>query len=215
MTSIDDFQYVFKYLKYSDLINFSDVNKYLRTVTKIYLNSNFEKKIVLQCCESTNFGYCNKIVLANFQLILKFIRIFGDQFKILIFWVIDARKCHILGIYLNNYCQNLESLLFRSLKFDLGSIFMINLKNIFFEFGELHSNFCQLSKFFPKLEKLFLFQLKVDSMVNFNKKHQYLDYVVVHDLEKFSQFLSMQTNIKILCLNKWQNYLIERQKYFD
>lgn len=76
--TIDDFQYVFCYLSFIDLINFSDTNKYLKDIVKPYLESNFNSKVSLLCGTTTSIAYNNRHVITKFHLILKLIRIFGN-----------------------------------------------------------------------------------------------------------------------------------------
>lgn len=90
--TIDDFQYIFGHLSYSDFINLSLASKYLQNIVKLYLNSDLKRKIVLQCGPSSNLCYGPKIISINFKSILRFIRIFGDQIEIIIFWVIDRKN---------------------------------------------------------------------------------------------------------------------------
>lgn len=215
--TIDDFQYVFCYLSFIDLINFSDTNKYLKDIVKPYLESNFNSKVSLLCGTTTSIAYNNRHVITKFHLILKLIRIFGNYFKILAFWVIDEKKSHTVSTYINIYCSNLETLLYRSLQFDLSSTFTnhLNVKNLFFEFSILDTNFSQLSKFFPKLEKLFLYSLTVNNKIKFNENHQFLNHITVNNLEPYSTFLSLNSNAQIFCLPDWKNYLTERQKFFE
>lgn len=194
--TIDDFQHLFIYLNSTDLINLSDTNTYLRNVVKLYLNSKLQRKIVLQCGKSFTYTYCDRIILKNFQIVLKFIRIFGDQFKILFFWIVNSKKCQIANIYLNTYCQNLETLLFRSLELNSNFIFHNNLsiKNLFFEFCNLPLGLCQLIKNFPNLEKLFLYESETSD-------------------NQLISFELLYSPVIVSCPIYWENFLIERQKF--
>lgn len=216
---IDDFQYIFKSLRPIDLINFSDTNKYLRSIVKTYLGTYFSKNFVIMCLEqelmTTCFAYHESLIISNFETLLRTIRIFGDHIKILTFWVAHKRKCKILGLYISTYCPNIHTILFRSLSIELAHIFNVklNVKNVFFEFSELILNTSKLSETFPYLENLFFHDSRVANFDLFLERHSFLDYIVIDDEFMFYPFLFLHTFAKISCKIVWNDYLAERQKF--
>lgn len=211
--TFDDFQFVFKYLDFSDLINLSVTNRYLQNIIKLYLDDEFKRKIVLQCSSTTDLAYGKKIIIVNFRSILRFIRIFGNQIKILLFWVVDRRKCEILALYLNSYCSNLETLLFRSLKFDISPFLQcdFSIRNLLFEFSNLYPSFSQFSTLFPNLINLCLFHTKISDIDLINIKC--LKLVVIDNLNM--PLLQSKSLIEYKLLGKWSDYLIERKRFIE
>lgn len=197
--TIDDFQHIFVHLDYSDLINLSDCNFYLRNVVKSYLDLMFSERIVIQCSKSLDLLYFQKTFIKNFRFILRFVRIFGDQFKILIFWVVDPQKCRIMNTYLNRYCSYLNTLIFRSLRVNFVFKVHNNLENLFFEFSELSFSYQGLVRFFPNLKRLYFYRLLFSSQVGNS-----MDFPLY---DSYSSF------IHVFCANNWDDYLVERQKF--
>lgn len=197
--SIDDFQHIFIHLDYSDLVNLSDCDTYLQNVVKSYLGSMFNNQIVLQCSRSLDFIYFQKTLIRNFQFVLRFIRIFGDQIKILIFWVVDPQKCQIMNDYLNKYCSNLKTLIFRSLKVDFKFGIHNKLENLFFEFCSLSFDSRHLVQFFPCLKRIYIFRLRFGPHMG--------------DIIDFSSFNNCNPSIEVFRLDNWDYYLVERLKF--
>lgn len=207
--TINDFQHIFLYLSYLDLINLCDSSKLLQNIIKEFLDDSLKSRLVLQCIASSDMAFNEKIITVEFTYILKFIRHFGNQLRILYFWITDEHKCHNIGIYLNKYCTNLESLFFRSFHLDLSSFFpkAFQVQNLFFEFSTLILKTDQLFSIFPRLKRLSLYQVKFydEFKVNayFNSKHLIIN--------------SLNTNLDfslIIYVDDWKKYCVERQKFF-
>lgn len=211
--TINEFQFIFVYLDYTDSISLGDTNMDLRNIVKMYLSSKLKHKLVLQC-NSLDSIFGQGLIATKFLYILRFIRIFGDQITILVFWVTVEKKCQLITMYLSKYCHNLNTLLFRSMKFDLSPYLFeyTSIRNLLFEFSVLPLAFKQISFIFPNLENLSFFQTRFDGIVNYTEKHEHLECFIVDDPAIYASFVHLYFPIKCIHLNEWATYLIERKK---
>lgn len=143
-----DFETVLSNLLLKDLINLSDTNKYLRTIVRSNIPLNFSKTITLIGSKTVDIGYNISFHFTSLNIVLKFLRIFGDQIKILFFNYVNVlEKTKYVGSYVNIYCHNLNILVLRSLTLATHSflIHQFNIKYLFFEYCHIDMELWKIS----------------------------------------------------------------------
>lgn len=219
-----DLEPVFSSLDSKDLINLADANMYLRNEVRDYLKKHFAKTMILLGSPSTDIGFFDNILFhfRGLKFVLQFLRIFGDQLKILYFAYINTeRKTLHVGSYVNIYCCNLEILIFRLMTLNLTLVFknVFNVKILFFEYG--HPDVCLSSilKIFPNLEKLILFQVKIKHSKNFIKSYCSLKLLIVDNYSlKFINIellKKLNPDLQVVIIHEWCEYLIHKQCILD
>lgn len=225
MTSISDLtdfdlEFVFSYLDAKDFINLADANMFLRKNVQSYLKKNFNEMIVLLGSPASDIGYISNIpfYFRGLNFVLKFLRIFGDQVKIMSFnYVNEKNKAWYVGSNVNKYCLNTDILIFRSLTSDLNSVFknLSKVKFLFFEFCEINALSMRISKNFPNLEKLILFRTRINNSNNLVKFYGNLKLLIV---DRFSlNFINVKRLrrvnpfLKIMFIHEMKEYLVHKQ----
>lgn len=229
MTSITDLaefdmEFVLSYLELRDLINLADINIYLRNIIRSYLIIIFNKMVVLTGNPTTDIVYIpsDPFRFFGFILILKFLRIFGDQLKFLCFCYINEKeKAFRVGQYVNIYCCNLNILIFQSLPLTLSYVFqnVFNVKFLFFEYCHVDFHALRVSMIFPKLKKLSLFRVKIENSKEFIKSYTCLQLLIIDNfsLKYINIKLLQQINpcLRIVIVQKWEEYSIFKQNILN
>lgn len=221
---IDVFPFILSHLGYIDLVNLADSSQYLRNIVKASNKLRFTEMMILSGSVTFNHAFLRgkRLIVFGFKLILKLLRLFGPRLKSLYINVIKEKMkiFRIIG-HVNFYCSHLQTMILRSIQFDLSSCFVHafqSVSTLCLEFGFLHSNLCHLSNFFPNLKILYIFKVRFHDVSKFIERHKHLCSFVLNspDLRSDDLILLKQLNFSadFECVKEWNEYLGKREIIF-
>lgn len=199
--------HVFSYLDMTELIKMVDVDMHFRRVAKGDLRLKFANMSQLRL---GNFSGAEKfsvvrrttrchIKLEGFRLVLRFIRVFSSDVRIVSIRNAGAKEINSMLVftYVNFYLRRIEKLVISYMMFDISPYLLYAFKNV----RVLHivccnvpRRLCQLSLMFPSVEEIGIFgynyfedinkiivsykNLKVMGINSMSLSQEYLDILV-------------------------------------
>lgn len=158
---------IWSFLSIRDLLILSDGNRRLRDSVKADSRIDFKNtRIYLRYFDlSTSYveEYPSMVQLCGISLILKYLRLFGEKIDYLVFDCegAQAEQIHTVYKYVNRYCMNINHLVLGNMDFGLGRTLkkpLKTVKTLWIVDCKIDSRLCDLSKWFPQLQELDLFE---------------------------------------------------------
>lgn len=178
---VEMFEHIISFCNWSMILKLSETNVMFRALAWLEIRKRLKKshqkainrgfikeKFSLSFC-MYGFQYRNgrvkevdyTINVSSIRLILRFLRLFGDQIKVLTldFYGCSEKRGNAIFSAVCTYCPNLYRIVFTELKHSLKKSLMKPLKGVkSISFDECHmkDKLCRLGLYFPDLEQLYI-----------------------------------------------------------